>query len=442
MDNINKLLLSLVTILVIIYIKYGLNNNNSSHRSILTIHKTNKIKNDLDFSNFNPKTYIDISNTNHFALFVGKPKGEADQLLVKYNGQMIDISDQIPLLQNTNMTYAAVSVDINHNGYTDLIVAREDGVTLYLNKGNGEFEVKKLLNESDKTIPISLTVSDYNKDGNVDIYVSQYTNPKYLLKNPNYVAKNILFEGLGLGMFEDVTDRTMTSYNNKNTLRAKWIDINSDKLPDLVLDKEDNTKEYLINTRGASGSKYINGPTFYRKDFPQHLDKQSDSLLYGTNSVDSQTDTNVNEINYHVLHDDGSGKHVDQKKIDEDLDHMWDIANGNIINRKNDIRYGGDLYWLNIIGQQKPLTENHFIGIKVPNNSLFLNAKVHVASINDVTGKITKHTKDVLNDNVIIFNLGKDNRVLHLEVYTIYDSSHWIHPNPKIDTIATFRNMS
>ena len=71
-------------------------------------------------------------------------------------------------------------IDIDNNGYSDLIVAREDGVMMYLNRGNGKFDIRRLLDKSTKTIPIALTVSDYNKDGNVDIYVSQSVNPNYL----------------------------------------------------------------------------------------------------------------------------------------------------------------------------------------------------------------------------------------------------------------------
>jgi hypothetical protein len=85
----------------------------------------------------------------------------------------------------------------------------------------------------------------------------------------------------------------------------------------------------------------------------------------------------------------------------------------------------------------------HFIGVRVPNSIPYLNSTVHVNSINDSTGDITSQKKVITGTtgNTIVFDLGDDDRILLLEIITIYDGNHWKHPNPKINTIATFRNM-
>jgi hypothetical protein len=84
----------------------------------------------------------------------------------------------------------------------------------------------------------------------------------------------------------------------------------------------------------------------------------------------------------------------------------------------------------------------------LPDDAQFFNANLRVVSINDQTGKIRTQNKQRIvssssteKGNIITFDLGQDNRIIHLEVSTIYDGNQWIHPDPKINMIATFRYM-
>ena len=102
-----------------------------------------------------------------------------------------------------------------------------------------------------------------------------------------------------------------------------------------------------------------------------------------------------------------------------------------------------------VAGQQNLRSDGkNFIGIRLPPGTPFLNAKGHVDSINDQTGNIRRQIKEMTvnstksgTGNTLFFNLNNDTRVLLLEVWTIYDGNHWVHPNPKMNMIATFRNM-
>ena len=522
----------LIFIALLYYLKqnHGLSSvTNQLHNTVLSIYQTKKsttLTSDPT-QNLQAKAWIDLNNTGEQALFIGGKVGEPDQLLMpalnsnqtnlvhdntmaSKNGKMVNVIDQIPQMNSLVATYAAVAVDLDYNGYTDLVVAREDGVTLYINQGRSKFKVQKLLGSSRTTVPISLAVTDYNKDGHVDIYISQHTHPKHLTKNPNHVARNVLLEGIGAGVFEDVTVRTGTLGSAKNTLNAQWVDLNNDKLPDLVLTQADGTKEVYANTRGASGAKYTSGPQFFRADHlkrmqpsrkvasnigsygdPAEIDVKHDQgidTIMGNGDYSLEKEANHQDANesktkvtrmmlhqdtpefqlkgpgkYQVKHDNNLGWAVMSASADSDPSEgaiMGTSASKAMIkDAYHDLGYGGDLYWLNITGQQKVRSSHdNFIGVKLPATIPFMNAIVHVASVDDRTGKMRDQTKQVtfdsqqkefkLNDgttlsqgNVIFFPLKNDNRVVYLEVNSIYDGNHWQHPRPKINTIATFRDM-
>ena len=85
-------------------------------------------------------TPINIGNQE--AIFVTGGQGQDDALLVYDSSQnsMKNIIDKTNL-SSKKATYGAVSIDLDKDGHSDLIVAREDGVTLYKNiKGTYKFD--------------------------------------------------------------------------------------------------------------------------------------------------------------------------------------------------------------------------------------------------------------------------------------------------------------
>jgi hypothetical protein len=163
---------------------------------------------------------IDLNGNDQYAYFIGTPRGQMDKLIVKgQDGSWHDIIDQTNLACNL-ATYTATATDINHTGLTDLVVVREDGTTLYLNNGKGRFEERKISGAND---PAATVISgDYNRDGNVDLYVTQKD------------GRNALLEGIGRGVFEDVTTITGTA-GGKGSVGAAFVDVNGDQWPDLVV---------------------------------------------------------------------------------------------------------------------------------------------------------------------------------------------------------------
>jgi hypothetical protein len=320
------------------------------------------------------------------AMFVGTGRGVNDKLMVEKNGEWFDIIDQTNL-GCTLATYSAGAADVNNDGLSDLVVVREDGVTLYLNLGKGQFEKRKISGANDPQSTV--TFSDYNKNGLVDILITQKS------------SQNVLLEGIGRGVFQDVSVITRLD-KAKGASAAKWTDVNHDQIPDLVLyndhpdsDNVEGTDIYLGN-RGGSGGKFATGHMFV---------KNSDITL--TEELNQLASSEV-------------------------------LAKGRKYNDKA------------VIVGKVPGNQN-WIGLKLPDNGQFMNAIIQVVSVDQSTGKVRRQTKQ--NDSsslgadqdklgkVFKIDLGGDDRVLHLEIQTIYDGTRWIHPNPVANKIMTFREF-
>ena len=95
--------------------------------------------------------------------------------------------------------------------------------------------------------------------------------------------------------------------------------------------------------------------------------------------------------------------------------------------------------WINI-HQSGSKNENNFVGVRLPDRIPFFNSTIHLTTINDKTGKIRNQSKQVKGgENITRFDIGKDTRVLHLSVRTLYDNVYE-HPYPKINVISSFRD--
>ena len=470
--------------------------NSKKYRTEVLDHSNTPTKVTSNPINYASGTPIDLNGNGQIAMFINGSKGNDDMLLIYKNGKLIDIIEQTNL-SSKYATYASVSADIDHNGLTDLVVARENGVFVYLNKGHGNFEIRRLTEESPNSVPVSLAITDYNKDGNADIYVSQHLHPRLqnrdLLKRKS--VQNILLEGKGTGMFQDVTKRVRLAEDNDNsghTVSSLWVDLDNDKLPDLILAQDTGDIVIYKGTRGGSGGKFVNGPELIKKatiKIPTGLGYQT-IIKAGDIDGDGKQDiylSNIGtKINPHadkdlygllaykgnkrsqdkiILRNDGNFKftNITEEVMKKDIDLGWNAIMENqdlkgqqkLLNIIDNSNYNdidkNNLFWLNVAGPKIiNLTEpnNNWIAVRVPDDAEFFNCNIKVVSINDQTGQIHTQNKQRIvssnssaNGNIVKFDLGLDNRIVNLEVSTIYDGNRWVHPDPKINMIATFRYM-
>ena len=220
---------------------------------------------------------IDINNDGRESVFIGGGVDQDDLLLENIGGKLVN-NIMGTGLSSKSPTYGGVSIDMDNDGYSDLIVARQNGVTLYKNNKDGTFSRRKILQEQADRVPIAITVADYNKDGKLDIYISNFIRSKdlknYQYNNPKHAKGNVLLKGIssypktfpspdgmsnipkpypGEGdrdlLFRDVTDIQGVT-GSHNTFTSIFADLNDDGYPDLVVANDAGEIEIFENRNG------------------------------------------------------------------------------------------------------------------------------------------------------------------------------------------------
>ncbi len=218
----------------------------------------------LDLYGNNGVAVGDIDNSGFDSIYVCQPSGLPNRLYRnRGDGTFEDITDQtgLGLLDGTA---SALFADFTNSGTQDLLVVRTSGPLLYLNHGNGRFELKPDAFHFAKPPAGTFTgvaAADYNRDGLLDVYfclyayyqgLSQYTHPK-----PYYDAQNgppnFLMRNRGDATFEDVTDSCgMNQNNNRFTFACGWCDYDGNGWPDLYVANDFGRKNlYRSNGDGT-----------------------------------------------------------------------------------------------------------------------------------------------------------------------------------------------
>lgn len=122
------------------------------------------------------------------------------------------------------MTGGAVAEDFDGDGWIDLYVL-QGGVSanlLYINQGDGTFIDEAAARGLDLTGPhVGVCAADYDRDGDLDIFISNSTGGHHLLLND------------GSGMFSDSGQSFPLPQSNATS--PSWCDINNDGQLDLAL---------------------------------------------------------------------------------------------------------------------------------------------------------------------------------------------------------------
>jgi len=129
-------------------------------------------------------------------------EGAPDHLLRNDGGKFTDVSKQAGVADEKGYYgFGAAFCDIDDDGKLDLIVVNDSTPKfLYLNKGGGVFEDASFvsgfaLNEDGREqAGMGLAVGDYDNDGKLDLYVTNFSDDS-----------NTLYHNEGEGLFNDVT---------------------------------------------------------------------------------------------------------------------------------------------------------------------------------------------------------------------------------------------
>jgi len=188
-----------------------------------------------------PSALIDIDNDHVDEVFFGGGMNQEDAIFAYRNNEFVDISSEVnlPKKGTTSTSIGVVSADFDNNGFTDLLLSREDGLRLYYNF-NGKFTEKIIdtpMNE--KSTPAGLTVGDIDKDGDLDIFMSTYIKKELMegqtmFEDKTYGSTSELLLNDGQDNFTSITKQAGLDYVH-NTFMAVLVDIDNDSWLDLVV---------------------------------------------------------------------------------------------------------------------------------------------------------------------------------------------------------------
>ncbi len=139
-----------------------------------------------------------------------------------------DGSFQAPVAYNSIESPIAVAVgDFNNDGFPDVAVANESysDVSIYLGNGVGGLTPGNVYTTGSTSGAVSLTVGDFNGDGNTDIVVTEGVVP------PNFNTNLVVLLGNGTGAF--TIGSAFPAGNTPNDVQS--ADLNGDGKLDLVV---------------------------------------------------------------------------------------------------------------------------------------------------------------------------------------------------------------
>ncbi|MDJ0622158.1 MAG: VCBS repeat-containing protein [Desulfocapsaceae bacterium] len=115
---------------------------------------------------------LDIDNDGTEEIFLGGGVRQADGFYHYVDDHFVNVVDQTGFVkQGDDITLGAAVIDMDSNGYDDLIISRESGLYLYYNN-EGVFSLKKLDIEFPAgAFPLGVAITDLNDDGFVDFFV-------------------------------------------------------------------------------------------------------------------------------------------------------------------------------------------------------------------------------------------------------------------------------
>lgn len=185
---------------------------------------------------------IDIDGDGAPEVFMGGGYDQADVILAFDGEGFADVTAVMGkglFKDGFDTTFGAAVIDADADGRSDIFVARDSGVTLYLNKPDG-FAAKPLdIPFNSKSVPLSIALADLNLDGHVDMFISTYiklhqVEGQNIFNQEGYGSTSLLLINNGDNSFTDITSEAGMDYVH-NTFVGVFSDVDRDGDQDLVV---------------------------------------------------------------------------------------------------------------------------------------------------------------------------------------------------------------
>ena len=164
-------------------------------------------------------------------------------------GTFSDVTRESGLWNSVSSTQTAVWADVDNDGFLDLFAGSENGPSqLFRNKGDGTFEeISRAAGVDRSAFTKAVVAADYDNDGYVDFYVSNYNGANFLYHNNH--------------------DRTFTEVGKQAGVQAPWrsfaawfFDYDNDGWPDIFVNSyyisnDESVRTYLGMPHNAETSK-------------------------------------------------------------------------------------------------------------------------------------------------------------------------------------------
>ncbi len=201
----------------------------------------------IDIYGHNGVSVGDLHGTGFDDIYVCQPAGLPNRLYRnRGTGTFEDVTEQsgLGLLDNTA---CAIIADFDNDGRQDVVVVRASGPLLFLNQGNGKFQMKAdafQFAQPPRGTFTGAAAADYDRDGRLDIYFCLYSfyqgTDQYNYPIPYFAAENgpanFMMHNNGDGTFRDVTSQCGLDKNNSRySFCCGWNDFNNDGWPDLYV---------------------------------------------------------------------------------------------------------------------------------------------------------------------------------------------------------------